>query len=191
MPRLFISLILFFTAAVIGLFYLGPEWRTFRILRQRLENLTATSVELDVLVQNRDELISKINTIPQTDLSRIEKAVPQGPHGAEFLVLLEGLAVRHGLVLKRVDLAGIEKAREAAQNQPRPSGLLAETATASGDIKELPANLNVAGSYEKLKAFLEDLELNLRLIDIEELSFTAPSKADIFDFSLKLKTYYQ
>jgi len=191
MPRLFISLILLFGTIVIGLFYLGPEWRTFQNLREGLEKLTAASIELDTLAQNRDQLISRINSLPQRDLDRIEKAVPQGPQGAEFLVVLEGFALRHGLILKRVDLTGTKAAERGGTAQPRPSALLAQSPSTGDIIKELPVNLNVQGSYENLKTFLNDLEMNLRITDVEELSFTAPTGPGPFDFSLKLKTYYQ
>lgn len=190
MARIFISIILLFGAAVIGLFYLGPEWRTFQGLRGRLEELTATSIELDALAQNRDELVSQINSLSQRDLARIEKAVPQGTQGAEFLVSLEAFAVQRGLLLKRVDLASLAEAERSGSAQPRPSGLIA-VPSAAGGVKELPISLNVQGSYQNLKAFLNDLEMNLRITDVEELSFTAPARPGIFDFSLKLKTYYQ
>lgn len=185
MARLFITTILILASAVIGVFYLRPQWQQFQTLQEESENLRNIATELDDLIQNRDALIKAINTVSRQDLQKIDQALPQGPRSAEFLVLLETLAKRNNTVLRQVDLIG---SGEAQSGQPRPGGSL--TAPSIGTIKEFPVSINVGGSYDAFKSFLGDLERSLRIIDINSLSFSASSR-DLFEFSLKGKTYYQ
>jgi len=193
MPRLFIIIILFFGAAIIGLFYLVPEWKKFSDLRQEIEGWNDLSVELDELIQNRDALIETINTIPQDNLKRLNTSLPEGPNSSNFLVVLENLSVTHGLILKRVDLASFVQTQTppaAGVAQPKPSSLIFSETSAKA-VKEFPINLNLEGTYDAFKTFLSDLEKNTRIIDIQEISFSSSVKAQNYEFFIKAKTYYQ
>lgn len=185
MARLFIIIILIFAAAVIGVFYLRPQWQQFQTLRKESENLRNIAIELDDLIQNRDALLKAINTVSRQDLQKIDQALPQGPRSAEFLVLLETLANRNNIVLRQVDFIG---ASEPQSGQPRPGGAI--TAPSTSTVKEFPISMNVSGSYEAFKSFLRDLERSLRIIDISSISFSSSGK-DQFEFSIRGKTYYQ
>lgn len=175
---------------VVGLFYLGPAWSDFRALRTGNQELSDISEELDNLIQNRDALINSINTISKDDLARLDRALPQGPHASEFLVSLENLAKQYGIVLKRVDLASFVEAKLKAGGQPRPGGTTL-TSPPRGGITAFPATINIIGTYPAFKSFLGALEQNLRIIDIQDISFSTAAKADVFDFTLSAKTYYQ
>ncbi len=185
MARVFISIILIFATGVIGIFYLRPQWQQFQTLQNESENLRNLAAELDELIQNRDALIKTINSVSRQDLLKIDQALPQGPRSAEFLVLLENLAKQNNLILRQVDL--ISKS-ENQSGQPRPGGAI--TAPSTGSVKEFPISLNVSGSYGAFKSFLNDLEKSLRIIDITSVSFSASGK-DLFEFTIKGKTYYQ
>jgi hypothetical protein len=52
----------------------------------------------------------------------------------------------------------------------------------------------IEGRYDTFLAFLRDLELNLRLVDIKAISFQVPTQAtfgsDIYSYTLKVETYW-
>lgn len=184
---------LFLGAAITMLFYLTPEVKRFNILREEIENWNNISAELDSLIQNRNVFIDTINTISREDLSRIDNALPEGAHSSDFLALLENLSVKHGLILRRVDLASFTQPQIFSSGtgaQPKPSGIIVSVKEQSS-LKEFPLHLTVSGTYDAFKTFLADLEKNTRLIDVQEVSFTAPGKTNISDFNIKAKTYYQ
>lgn len=65
-------------------------------------------------------------------------------------------------------------------------------------IKDLPVGVDISGSYEPLKKFLERLERFGRLTDISTLNFSAQSGSNsqsqtsgTFTFSMSLITHYQ
>lgn len=189
MSRLFIIIFFLFGAGVVGLFYLKPEWQKFQTLRQENKELQQTSAEFDSLTERRDALIEEVNAISKEQRNLIGQALPKGPAAADFLVGLEALTKKRAIALRRVDLASTIEVK-GKSGQPQTVGAVAALPNKEA-IFEFPISLSVSSSYESFKEFLHDLEKNLRLIDIQEISFFAPPKGQLFDFNLRLKTYYQ
>ena len=191
-----LTIILFFLAAAIllGFFYIRPEWQRFRILNQEAGELEETSGKFDALIANRDKLLETVNSISKNDLARLDQILPQGPRSSDFLTALEALSIENGVSLRRIDLVTPdaqkpESSTRSAGSQPRPSATAALPGQRPG-VEALPFSVQVAGSYGAFKKFLAALERNLRLIDVDEISFSA-EKGDNLEFSLKAKTYYQ
>ena len=192
MVRIFISIILIFGTIVVGIFYLGPAWHTFQTIRSTTQNLADISTELDDLIQNRDTLIETINEISKNDLDRLQRALPQGINGAQFLVILEAAIVRFGLQINGIDIATAPVGTvgtSGTRAQPKPINTPA--AKAPTTIGELPFSITVTGSYESIKNFIATLEQMVPFIDVTEISFNSPSRPDTFTVLIKAKTYYQ
>ena len=105
-------------------------------------------------------------------------------------MFLERLSAEHGIVLKSVDLASFTEEARNVSGQPVPGGAVLVPASVQA-IKEFPVTIHVAGTYESFKKFLESMEKNLRLVDVDSLSFSSQSNVKIIDVSIKAKTYYQ
>jgi hypothetical protein len=190
MPRAFITLVLLLAAGAIAVLYVGGAWERNQAIRRELADLEGISAELDNLLQNRDTLIERVNTISGTDLERMETAVPDGPHAAEFLVLLEALSVKHGLVFQKIDLASFAQEQEKKERAKKPQPEKTGEPEAEGEVlpspkpgslplprsreasyREFPFAFSVVGTYEAFKDFLGDLERNLRFIEVGEIFF--------------------
>lgn len=190
------SAFLFLAALAIGFFYVKPEWSRFADMRTESADLKKLSTEIDELAANRDELIKLMNSFTADELRRVELSLPQGADASNLLVSMEDLASRHGLAIRQLDIVEGAGARSgaaaAAAGQPRPGGITAVVSPSSGALAELPLVFNVSGSYEAFKRLLRDLERNLRIIDVQDLTFQSPSSPTGFsEFSMQLKTYYQ
>ncbi len=194
MPQIIITFILFAGTIAGALWYVGPQWNAFREIRQEANFLQEISGELDELIESRNALFASINAVSAEDLERINQSIPEGQRSADLLNLLEALGITHGLVLSKIDLAGTSGSEPAsgaaAKTQPRPAASSAPPRPA-GSVRELPVSLTLVGSYESFKAFLRDVEENRRIIDVENISFSAPDQKSVFEFNLKIKTYYQ
>lgn len=191
MTQTFITILLIFGSVGIGLFYLNPEWKEFKDLQNKIENINSISLELDELINEQDSLVTLINTISKEDLNRIEKTLPEGPHTAEFLVMLENLSIENKVVLQSINLASfVSKKAETTPSQPTP-GSIVLAPKSEQLIKELPVDLVVIGTYQSFKDFLNALERNLRIIDVISLNFTSAGDTDLYTFTVRLKTYYQ
>lgn len=197
MPRIFIAIIFLAGAALLGVFYARPAWQRFHDLGREAAELEEISKEFDELIENRDDLLGRINAVSKDNLDRVDRILPQGPRASDFLVAMEALTTQNSMALRRIDLVSPEGAKgekseasaRSSPGQPKPAA-----AAAPGPVKEtqaLPFNLQVAGSYTAFKKFLESMERNIRLIDVEGISFGASGKGEISEFTVKAKTYYQ
>ncbi len=202
MAQLFVTLILFFGAAVTGFLYLGPEWTHFKTLRQEAETLQAVSAEMDELFRMRDTLFQKVNSVSKDDLSRLETAFPKDSARAPLLASLEAAAISHGLALKHMDTLGFvtqpspaSPSATGASRQPAPRTAPVTQPSQKGPAADIQIQMTVVGFYAELKQFLEALEKSVRVIDIQQLSFgslgTEKTTAVPLEFKVLLKTYYQ
>ena len=195
MSRLFLTIAFFTAAIVMALFFLRPEWQRSRILAEETGELEEISREFDELIANRDQLLDRINSITKDNLTRLDLILPQGPNSSQFLAALEALALENGVALRRIDLISPDSERaevpgRVGTSQPRP-GVAQAAILESKDSETLPFNIQISGSYDSFKKFLASSERNLRLIDVDEIVFGASGKAELLDFSIKAKTYYQ
>ena len=197
MARTLIIILLLFGTGAGGIFYLRPAWQEFNAARQETNYLASVSGELDDLLKSRDTLLAAVNSISKEDLGKIDLALPQGQHAAEFLVMLERTTLRNGLLLKQIDLSGTfqkgasSSGSEVSKSQPKPSSVQT-TVESEKPFKELPITMTVSGSYESFKTFLRELEQHVRLIEVESISFNAPPESSqVIEFNIKLKTFYQ
>ena len=199
MPRLLIAVTFFAAALVLTFGYARPEWRKFKTIESEITELEEIGREFDELISSRDHLLERINAVSKEDLARLERLLPSGAHAADFLTALEGIAVEGGIALRRIDLASPESAKAesslsqpgtSARQQPRPAAAPV-SAPEAGKTGIVPFSAQVSGSYPAFKKFLAGLERNTRLIDVEEISFSSGGKAEIIDFTVKAKTYYQ
>lgn len=196
LPKLAIILLLGIGAAAGFSFYLKPEWAAFRSIREETDALRQISEELDALNQNYQKLLAVINSVSAADIGRIRQALPQTQEGAQLLTTLENLAGKHGLALKQIDISvNFEPEQSPAQasgrSVPRPNTRTLSPAPAADGARTLPITLSLNGSYEAFKAFLRDLESNLRIIDVQSIAFKAAAEQNALDATLKIQTYYQ
>lgn len=194
MPQIIITILLFAGTVAGAIWYAGPQWKTFRELREEANFLQEISGELDELIQSRNRLLASVNSVSAEDLERISESIPDGQGSADLLNLLEEQSIRHGLVLSKIDLAGTSGSapvsENAGRNLPRPSASSARPKPADS-VQELPVSLTLTGSYESFKAFLRDLEQNRRIVDVQSVAFSSPDQKTVFSFNLKIQAYYQ
>lgn len=213
MSKIVTAFVFFFAALALGFFYTLPAWQKFQSLGGDIGQLEQASAEFDRLIANRDNLLNLINGITKDNLDRLNQMFPQGAHASDFLVAIEALTSQNAIALRRIDLVspssgGQGSGKSAASvSQPRPTatagmagGAGASAGSAAGAKKqdkanaaqELPFSIQVAGSYDNFKRFLASTERDLRLIDVDEVSFSTSGKRDEpIEFTLKAKTYYQ
>ena len=102
--------------------------------------------------------------------------MPADKDVAGLFVQLQEIAEKNNLLLASVNI------------NETPEAITAQDA--KSQIKQISVNLGLVNpavnSYQKIKNFLSDLELNLRLFDISAVYFTPGDKT----FSVNLVTYY-
>lgn len=195
MTRSFITILLLVGTSLLSIFYIRPQWAEFSLTRKEVESFSSISTELDEIIEKRDTLLVAVNTISKDNLDQIDKALPQGPRAADFLVTLENIVLRHSMSLKRIDVAslsnvGKESAAKPSVALPLP-GAIALTPKPKLAVAEFPFSITISGTYESFKNFLRETESLLRITTFTDIAFTSTEKSSIFDFTMRGKIYYQ
>lgn len=138
----------------------------------KYDSVLTSSTQVD---QKIKDLIDKRTTLTGTD--RLEKLLPSNIDNIRLIIEISKIAERNGLVAKSISVGDMMKATPdtiGADNSPYGT---------------LALKFTVSSSYPTFLNFLKDLENNLRLLDVTDISFNS-TDTGIYDFSVSLNTYW-
>lgn len=138
------------------------------------ENLLKVKTDLLKSLQSSEIDYQKIEN---ESINKVYESLPNNIDIPGILVQMEKLTLKNDVVLLAIDInEETLPTTEAAQQSP------------SKIIKKAKISLNLQGtSYESFKGLLNDLEYNLRIVDIDSITFSPDFKS----ISINLVTYYQ
>ena len=198
-------LILLLIVAVSGLVYwavVGPKFSTLydksqTLLPNRQQTLQDLN-DLQIKLQRLDQEYKLLQQTREQDIQRISAVIPTEPDYASLFVQADILARTNGLKLKGIDITKSVDKPVSERRAPTPEQA---QQPAEKQIEVLPKNirsLTVAikigsGDYTQMKKLLSALEANLRLYDVQPISFDPlDDKTGLFPgFQISLKTYYR
>jgi Tfp pilus assembly protein PilO len=173
------NLIDFIPFVIIGCFVfsliLGPTflWPKYQSLRELQNSINIKKMEIEEQEQYFAEIDAVKAKLAENSeaTSKIDSALPDSIDIPSLLNFIQQACSQSGLVLENVS----------------PFTIVA--AGGMTNIKEISMSLKVSGSYTALKSFLVVLEKSARLIEAEDISFTSPTKEDLFKVNLKIKIH--
>ncbi len=176
------SALLFFLAAIaLFWFWTRPYLDEIDGLKTNQSVLQKALEDSKELQKARDVLLEKYNSITTEDLERLSKIIPSDPQTTKILVQLENVAGREGVTVKNFN----STANQSAPRQPSSQTL---ESVPVPDISTL--DMSIAASYESMKSFLGELQKSLRVIDIDNLNFSAAEK-NFYEITIKALTYFK
>ena len=127
-----------------------------------------------------EELKQNYQRVNQAQIAKLEKILPGQKDIAGLFVQLEALAKKNNFLLSGVTITEAAEETSAAKQKTNPSS-----------IKRLNISLSLVGvqandSYGEIKNFLDDVERNLRLFDVNGVYFDSEST----NYAVNLFTYY-
>ena len=129
------------------------------------------------IISQRDSLVAKKNTINETDKARLERLLPNNIDNIRLIIEISKIAEGKGLSVKNVSVGDMTK----------------NTSTGIGPDNSpygtMTLKFTVNSSYGNFINFLQDLENNLRLLDITEISFNT-TDSGFYDFNVSFNTYW-
>lgn len=148
-------------------------WPKYLILKDSLVKVEKKAIELKYITDYFADLkkISEDLKGYEAELLKIESALPSDPSLPSLLHFIQTEASQNGLILKRISSASV--------------GPLAK----DSDVKEQSLSIELSGFYPAFKNFLAVLEKSGRLIEIEQISFSASKEKEPIIFTLEIKTY--
>lgn len=166
-------------AAAIFFGYIDPAYSRVQELQAEEEQFEQALTRSRELQQVRDQLLSRYNVIPQADIERLEKLLPDNVDNVRLVLDMDSIAARYGMRTRNVQL-------EIADDRPA-RGQIGED---DREYQSVIVSFSVAGSYDSFRSFIEDLERSLRLVDIVGINFNANNQTDTYDYSVSIKTYW-
>lgn len=165
----------------IGYFVLiGPQYNSlkengilnYQAQREKLANRKTYLEKLKSLQTEYTKLNAK-------DLESLKHLLPVGEDIPGLFVQAEALAKDNGLALQNIGV-----------NQPAvstdKSGKVVKKESAGVGTLSLSMTLTGGSGYEGLKSFLDSLENNVRILDVESVNFSPDGQ----NYSVNAKTYY-
>lgn len=182
-------------------FFLGPKFETVR--NKNNSFLPDKKEVLTNLIKIENKLITleqKFNLIQQQkeeELGRLYNLLPTEPDYAALFVQTEFLAKANNLKVSSVDISRTLEQPLSERRTPTPVQANSPTEQTleilPTNVHSLAVNIQVGeGTYDNFKLYLDDLEKNLRLYDVQTISFESvnPETEMISGFNVNLKTYY-
>lgn len=175
----FVVVILFLAIAVVLFFtQTKPQFneiQALKIEKQSFDEALQYSREFQAL---KDDLLSRYNAISTDDLKRLDKILPSDFSSGVLITTLEDRAKNRGLLLKKIDITE----EKAGQSESFQVGAL------PSPFRTFGLTLVFSGPYTTFLSFLDDLEKSVRIIDVDQIDFTAGAN-NIIEFKIVAKTY--
>ena len=176
--------------ASIGLYvgFISPTYGEVEALKGKGNEFDSAVNNANKLTEKRNELVSKLNSMPADDLSRLNKLIPDNIDNVRLIMEIDRIAMKYGMSLREVRVEGI--------SIPQGSKAVVQAGVIGGvakDYDSVTLSFTVSSNYQAFKSFLNELENNLRITDVENISFSAPrgvTGSDIYRFGVSLKTYW-
>lgn len=172
--KLFVIAILIVLLAASYFLLIGPKINKIGNLSQTdLKNKQADLQGREKYLQDLKNLLANYEKLTDEEIGKINMILPSKKDIAGIFAQFEALAEQNDITLQAIDVsvAAEEDASEATREK----------------IKEMDISLSLAGGdYNTYKSFLDDLEYNIRILDVISTSFSP----DFSSYSVNLKTYY-
>lgn len=153
---------------------------------RKQQTLEAKKKELSELQELQEEL-SHVTTV---EIERLKRILPSSKEIPDIFLQMESLARESGLNVSRVSIteAGARQS-DSSNSSTTTKNKKTSTVQASG-IQTINISLTVEGNttYDSLKILLDNIEDNMRIVDLDSLSYEKSEEEG--SFSLNLATYY-
>ncbi len=165
---------------------------------QQVNTQYSSAIEsADQLIQVRDQVLKNYNNVSQDDRDRLNKMIPNTVDNIRLIIDLNSVALRHGFSLRNIKaVAGsAQKAGTTGTAASTPAVAPSNGLGSNNNVIATPVldtvtvSFSVSAPYNQFISFMQDLEADLRMMDLTHLTMSA-NDTDTYDFSVELKTYW-
>jgi Tfp pilus assembly protein PilO len=171
------SIALIIIAGIVFISFIIPKTKEIQSLRSERSALVKTLSEKEAVVQEAEKLIKSYSSISGLQ-ETLSLTLPQEEDVPGIVNQLQGLASLSGVVIDSLSLQFLAI---------RPAG----EETIVEPIGTLRATMGVVGDYKSIKLYIEALETNIRIIDLNSLEITGGTEGDTLTYKMVVDTYYQ
>jgi Tfp pilus assembly protein PilO len=182
--QVILSIIIIITSIISVVLFGVPQYKKIDELKLTQGEQIGVLEQSKILTQKRKDLVEKRKNIDGTQLARLEKMLPDSPENVPLILEIDALARRYNLSLQNIKI-------EDSANTKVVDPIKKTTIVSLGeDIGVLTINYSVTGSYVNFTDFVRAMEKNLRLIDVQKISFNAQEEKNQYQYTMSVRTYW-
>lgn len=198
-PQLIITFALLVLGGVFVFVLVLPKFEAIGVLQNKLARNREDIKIAESKFQATKKAIDQFKNLTQKDLNLVDSALPDKMDLPDLLVLVDALIAQSGLIGEDITIhAETDESQKNVIASPLAAGTIApKFIQKQDDISgrgKASISFSVIGSYELFKLFLKQLEQNLRIFDVQTISFTSVHSAgksdEAFRFGVHMNTYY-
>ncbi len=191
--RLILNLSIFLLLIFVILVGVKPAFSSVSILRDEAA-LRKDEAEKERQVLEKIKSLSGAVDSRQSEVKRLEAAIPNSESKPELISIMENLASQNGLGL-------IAISAELLPDDPKSRKERVDNILQGALLKTLKLDLKLTGNYEAFKSWLDAVENNLRIFDIQNISFSVKENSGsqnqieaskinpVMEYAVSLQTY--
>ena len=169
-----------------------PNYDTAKALEAQIAEYNQALDKAAELQQLKQSLLSRYNAFNPADLDRLHKLLPDHVDNVRLVLDLDNLAARNGMALQNVVISN----PSSEGSQP---GAISAIGAARQTYDSLTLKFATAGTYQNFSAFLQELEMSLRIVDLVSLSLERDSGSPaqgisegepVYRYDITIRTYW-
>jgi len=165
-------------------YFLNGTGKGLRILLAEKDEYNRALDHARKVEEKVKELEEARQSISVEERQKLDEFIPDRIDTVDFVVNINRIAARHGMILKGVK---IEEKTTAIPTTAR--AIAQQGAAATSTIDSTGMKFSVSGPYNSLLGFLDNLAISLRVADVESVSFVSDEKG-LNRYDIELKTYW-
>lgn len=181
-----VTSLVFITIALVLFFnFIMPIYREIEVSRSE----AAARAQL---LENQKRIVTQVENLASTYQEGIQlqdivsSALPLNQEVSEALLQIAGIAQSNNMIPTAFTVTPPAATAAAARADVRKTSLLKATSA-------LTIRVDLNGTYEDFKGFLKNIETNVRLFDVKQITLqpVAQSGQTRYSYSVTVATYYQ
>jgi hypothetical protein len=192
--RFILQILLIAIGAISFFVYVMPQYKDMSSLKAQVVEYDNALNNAKELQQKRDEILASYNSVSNLNKDRLEKLLPdidqgKATSGSIALILeIDKIASNNGIRITDLSFTDSTKGNESKD--------LIEIS--SSDYITSTVSFKMQSTYTNFLAFVDDLEKNLRIVDIKRINFSVPTptrdkpnvNTNLFEYSFDLQSYW-
>ena len=141
------------------------------------------------LISVRDQVIKDYSNVSDSDRQRLSKMIPNSVDNIRLIIDLNNVALHHGFVLENIKAAAAVS-KTVAPTPSVPQGANPNFVTIATPVLDtVNVSFDVKAPYLSFISFLQDLEANLRIMDVSSINMSIADNG-VYSYNVELKTYW-
>lgn len=153
-------------------------------VKEQNAQLVAALNSADQIIKSRNDITAQYQQISEDNRTRIDKMIPSAVDNIRLVIDLNNLALRNHFAL-----SDLKASVPSSSNSPGRAAAASQAAVGDPVLDKVQVTFTAQTSYDQFIHFMQDLEANLRIMDLSHLT-AAANDDGTYSFTAQFQTYW-